>query len=49
MQTHNFNELKAKALKQLRQGKSLYGKDGAFTVVSQKVNFNLCSLSFYKI
>ena len=30
MEHINYNELKEKALKQFRQGKSLYGKDGAF-------------------
>ena len=30
MNNLNYNELRSKALKQFKQGKSLFGKDGAF-------------------
>ena len=36
MENINYNELKEKALKQFRQGKSLYGKDGAFAPLMKK-------------
>ncbi len=36
MENINYNELKEKALRQFRQGKSLYGKDGAFAPLMKK-------------
>ena len=33
MENINYNDLKNKALTQFRQGKSLFGKDGAFALL----------------